>query len=90
MTIYENFKNKDIDELTDWIAENCNFDTAPYWRWWDKNYCNKCKTEISADDEGNKKEYAYCELFNNCRYFKEMDNVPDNKETIKMWLESEC
>ena len=39
-------------------------------------------------------ECAYCELSDEsgvkrCRFFPELDDVPDNKETIRMWLESE-
>lgn len=89
MTVFENFKNKNIDELANWLAEHCMFDSAPWWRFWDKNYCNKCKEEIAVDEDGYEKECAYCELHGNCRFFKEMNEIPDNKQTIKMWLESE-
>jgi ATP-dependent helicase/DNAse subunit B len=35
-------------------------------------------------------ECTYCELENKCRFFQELDDVPDNKEMIKMWLEEEA
>jgi hypothetical protein len=39
-------------------------------------------------------ECAYCELADElgvkrCRFFPELEDIPDNKETIKMWLEEE-
>ena len=39
-------------------------------------------------------ECAYCELadesgIKRCRFFPELDDVPDNRGMIKMWLESE-
>lgn len=39
-------------------------------------------------------ECAYCELADEsgvkrCRFFPELDDIPDNKEIIKMWLEKE-
>lgn len=87
MTVLENFKAKNIDELVDWIDEYFAFDTAPYWTWYDENYCNKCESIVTDDD---KIECAYCEVHDNCRFFKDMDNIPDSKQIIKMWLLSEC
>lgn len=89
MTVFESIKNKNIDKLAEWLDEHCNFDFAPWWRFWDENYCNKCESVIFSDDEGGKMEFAYCEHYGNCRFFKEMADTPDNKQTIKMWLESE-
>lgn len=86
MIVFDMIKNKNIDELVDWIDEHFAFDSAPYWYWWDKNYCSKCETIASLDDEG---EFAYCEVHNNCRFFKDMDKIPDTKQIIKMWLLSE-
>lgn len=91
MTIYESFKNKNIDELADWIAKNCNFDSAPWWKYWDENYCSKCEATVTCVSEfdENEHEFAYCEINHHCRYFKETEEMPDEKQTIKMWLESE-
>ena len=90
MTVFDSIKNKNIDELVDWIDKYIDFDTAPYWKFWDKNYCSKCEPLIASNDEYNKMEFAYCEVNNNCRYFKDMEEIPNRKQTIKMWLESEC
>lgn len=32
---------------------------------------------------------SYCELNGNCKFFPDLDEVPDNKKIIKMWLETE-
>lgn len=92
MTVYENFQNKNIDELVEWIAKHWDFDGAPHWRWWDENYCKKCESIVVRPSEldGYEHEFAYCELNHNCRFFKEMNDIPDAKQVIKMWLESEC
>lgn len=91
MTVFDNIKNKNIDEIVEWLDKYCYSDLALWWIWWDKNYCNKCeliKTETN-NFFGYTKECAYCELNNNCKFFKEMDDIPSSKQVIKMWLESE-
>ena len=90
MTIFENLKVKNIDELVDWLYEYCDFDSVIWWKWWDKNYCNKCESEIGRIPEIDRDlELAWCELYDKCKFFQNMDNVPDTKQIIKMWLESE-
>ena len=34
-------------------------------------------------------EFAWCELNGKCKFFKDMDDIPDVKQIIKMWLESD-
>lgn len=86
MTIFENFINRDIDELVDYLDEHFAFDAAPWWKWWDENYCSKCEAVIDFNDQG---ECGYCEVYGNCRFFKDMKEIPNDKQIIKMWLESE-
>lgn len=91
MTVFENLKAKNIDELVDWLDEYCDFDFAPWWKWWDDNYCNKCEGEVAYVSELDKDlEFAWCELNDKCKYFQNMDNAPNTKQIIKMWLESKC
>lgn len=90
MTVFDSIKNKNIDELAEWLDKHCNFDSAPWWKHWDENYCNKCEAVVFSDDEGDETKFAYCEHYGNCRFFKEMEDMPDNKQTIKLWLESEA
>lgn len=91
MTVFESIKNKNIDELAEWLDKHCDFDNAPWWKWWDENYCSKCEPieTASANDFGYEVECAYCELNGNCKFFKEIKDVPDSTQTIKMWLEEE-
>ena len=86
MTIFENFINRDIDKFVDYLDEHFTFDDAPWWKWWDKNYCNKCEAVIEFNDHS---QCGYCEVYGNCRFFKDMKEIPDSKQIIKMWLESE-
>lgn len=85
MTVFDNIKNLNIDEFVDWLDENILCDNAPWWKHFDDNYCSKCIAEI---DNRNHK-CGYCELNGKCRYFQDLDNIPDRKQIIKMWLASE-
>ena len=84
MTVLDNFKSFNIDEFIDWLDEYVSFDTAPWMWWWDNTYCKNCPTEDEYVSD-----YAWCEVHNKCRYFLDMDETPDVKQIIKMWLESE-
>ena len=86
MTVFESFKFKSIDELTEWLDKYGLFDNSPWIIYFDKNYCKKCDGVFYDGDE-----YAWCELNDNkCRFFQDMDSILNNKEIIKIWLESEC
>ena len=101
MTQFENFKNMDIDAFAEWLDEHGAFDGSSWMKWWDENYCKKCDpikchyTEVQ-EKLGFKPFYnrsiecAYCELEHKCRFFPDMDELPDNKDIIKMWLKTEC
>lgn len=92
MTNYENIKSKHIDELAEWIDSYGNFEKSPWINWFDKNYCSKCEPEIAyLEYIGKECECAWCELHcDKCKYFKDLEATPDNKQMIKMWLESEA
>lgn len=81
MKVFDSLRNKTIDELAEWLDEYMMFDGSPYLKWWDDNYCKKCMN----DEE----EQIWCELNGNCVFFKEEKDIPNSKEMIKMWLESE-
>ncbi len=77
------------DQLIEWLDENGNQDAA-WWKWFDEKYCNNCELEKYYSDYFQQEgKCAYCEVYNKCRFFPEMDDVPDGKETIKLWLEAE-
>ena len=84
-------KSKNIDELAEWLDRNCYSEYAPWVQWWNYNYCNKCPSEIGkVEDFDGEIEFCWCELNDNkCKFFPDMDSVPDSKQVIKLWLESE-
>lgn len=84
MTVFEKIKSMNFDEFVEWFDENCIHDTDPCIKWFDRTYCKKCEGVIE-----NGYEYSYCELSGKCTYFKDMDKIPDNKQTIMLWLNSE-
>ena len=91
MNIFDNMKNMSIDEMVEWLDKNWTTDYAPWIMWWDEYFCQKCKPVIyTSPDWDVDMEYSYCEVNGNCRYFKNLNKIPDNKQIIKMWLESEC
>lgn len=90
MTIFENIKSKNIDEFAEWLDKYGMFDNSPWMNWWDKNYCKNCEHETARlVDTGREMEFAWCELHDKCKFFQNMDSIPDNKQIIKMWLETE-
>jgi hypothetical protein len=91
MTVFDNIKSKNIDELSKWLDEYGMYDCSPWSYWFDKSYCSKCESVIAPSpcSCNVNSEYAWCELNNHCRYFEEMNHIPNNEQVIKMWLESE-
>ena len=85
MRIFDILQTKSIDELAKWIDKFKMWDDAPWIQWYDQKYCKNCEPIVKDG-----LEYGYCELYDKCRYFEDMDWVPDNEEMIKMWLESEA
>ena len=92
MNNWTKLKNMSIDELAAWLDEHLMFDDSPHMQWFVANYCDKCDP-IEKECDGyfgtRKCEFAYCELELKCRCFPDMPKVPNNLETIKLWLESE-
>ena len=87
-----------IDELAKWLDEYGQFDGSPWSEWFDANYCKKCKPikctiketsiGISTIFPGREIDCSYCELEKKCKFFKQLDDIPTNKDIIKMWLKS--
>lgn len=88
MTNYEMLKNKTVDELIDWLDEYVIND-SPWISYFDNKYCKKCEPIHCEDGDCGSNDYGWCELNNKCRFFQDMDGIPDNKQIIKMWLERE-
>ena len=90
MTVFDKLKSKNIDELAEWIDEYGQFDGSPWLDYWDDNYCKKCDSEkVFVPALCKETKVAWCELHYKCKFFQEMDDVPDIKQIIKIWLESE-
>lgn len=101
MTNFEEINSKNIDEFAEWLDKHGIYDGSDWDKWFNKNYCQKCEAIIMPREEyarivgwsysgyrGNI-ECAYCEVNGKCRYFQDMDKIPNNIEVIKMWLETE-
>ena len=90
MTNFEKLKSMSVEELAKWLNENGQFDTAPWTLWFDQKYCKNCEDiECKSPDDSRKYICAYCEIYDNCRFFPDYSDVPDNLEVIKMWLKAE-
>lgn len=90
MTNFLNLQTMSVTELAEWLNENGLWDNSPWMLWFDKTYCQRCDSVKGFMPELNKEcECAYCEAYANCRFFTNMDHVPDCKEIIMMWLKAE-
>lgn len=90
MTIFESMKSKSIDELAEWFDEHGAYDNSAWREWFDNNYCQKCESEYVYVEMFKKEQpCAWCELHKKCKYFQDMNEMPSNKQIIKMWLETE-
>ena len=90
MTNYEYITHMSVDEMAEWLDKYGMFDSSPWMSWFDELYCKRCPYVMckSADDS-RIFPCSYCEVYDTCRFFQDLDEVPDNKMIVKMWLESE-
>jgi hypothetical protein len=102
MNNFEKLKSMSIEELAEWLDKYGQLDHSPWSEWFNKKYCDKCESikckYVDAEEKlgfspfyfyGGEIECAYCELEHKCKFFPELDDTPDNRDTIRMWLESE-
>jgi hypothetical protein len=103
MTIFESINSKNIDEFAKWLDKYGAYEDLSWMKWWNENYCQKCEMvtipreeyarivgwKLCSDYHGNI-DCGYCEVNGRCRYFEDMDEVPDSIEIIKLWLETEA
>lgn len=90
MTNYEHITHMRVDEMAKWIDKYGMFDNSPWMSWFDQKYCKNCE-DIMCKYEAGTREFpcSYCEVYDTCRFFQDLDDILDNKMIIKMWLESE-
>ena len=84
---FEEINAMNIDEFAEWFSKNCSHDTDPCITWWNDTYCKNCG---DSDDSNVEFKYSWCELNGNCKFFQNMDHVPNPVEMVKLWLESEA
>lgn len=90
MTNFENIKAMSIDEFAEWLAKYESWEDTPWIQWFNDNYCDKCELETGTMvDTGKEMLFAWCELHEKCKFFPDLEDIPDDKEIIKMWLEAE-
>ena len=94
MTNFEFIKNMTAEELAKFLNRYSGFDAAPWNKWFDEKYCDKCDvvehSYISVFDNcEHQVACSYCELNFKCRFFLELDHEPSVEEVCVMWLEEE-
>ena len=101
MNNFEKLQSMSIDELAEWLDQNGIIDNSPWLEDFNDKYCAKCESVMCKYEDAEKAvgfkplfsddeiECAYCEVYKKCRYFEEMDEVPDGKEMVRLWLEEE-
>lgn len=89
MTQFENLKNMNIDEFTEWLNEYGAFDDSPWMKWFDQKYCKNCP-DVMCHYVNSTHEFpcGWCELEHKCKFFTDLNSIPDSKMIIKLWLES--
>lgn len=90
MTVFENIKQMNMDTLIDCLDKLHFPEYAPWMQWYNKTYCQNCDT-VTANVQYLMKtcECAWCEIHGKCKFFPKLDDGPDRKQMIKLWLESE-
>ena len=101
MSNFEKLKSMSMEDLAAWLDKNGIIDNSPWLEDFNNKYCANCESVMCkyenaeaavgfkpyfSDDEI---ECAWCEIYKKCRFFPDMDKVPDGVEMAKMWLESE-
>lgn len=89
MTNFEKIQSMNIEELSEWFDQHAETDNSPWTNWWDETYCKKCPSIRRKNEWGLTCEFGWCELHDRCKYFQDLNDIPDNKTVIKMWLKSE-
>ena len=90
MNNFEKLKSMSVDELAKWLDEYVSYDDSPWCNWFDQQYCKNCEDiECKSADDSQKYICAYCEIYDNCRFFADKNDVPDSLDTVRLWLESE-
>lgn len=102
MNNFEKLQSMSMDEFAKWLHKHGIVDNGPWDNHFNKTYCDKCESVMckAADVESvlgfklfpweDEAECGYCEVNHKCRFFPDMDDVPDSVEMIKLWLKAEA
>lgn len=91
MNKYERLRSMTIDDMAGYLDACWSHDDDPSMEWWNKKYCNNCEPVYKYAECFNREvDFAWCEVNGGqCKYFPELDGLPDNRQIMKMWLESD-
>lgn len=91
-TKFKAFKRMTLDQFAEWLNKFGQFDKSPWMEWWDRTYCKHCDPIMCKySDYAIEFPCSWCELNDNkCKFFPKLEDMPDNKEIIKMWLQTEA
>ena len=90
MNNFEKLRQMDIDQAAEWLDKHGQFDSSPWVEWFDDTYCQNCeKIKGSVMDLSKEVECAWCEVHDKCQFFPDRSEVPEGKQIVKLWLESE-
>lgn len=91
MNNYERIRAMTIDDLAEYLSDKWSHYDDPSMEWWNDNHCSKCESvSVYVEHLGRNLDFAWCELNDNkCKFYLELDGLPNSKEVMKMWLESE-
>lgn len=90
MNNWVKLKNMSTEDLAEWLDQYGQFDNSPWITWFDQKYCKNCENIMCKYEDGEREfPCSYCEVYDTCKFFPDLDEVPGNKMIIKMWLETE-
>ena len=90
MNNYERIRAMTINDMAEFFDDKWSYDYDPAIEWWDDTYCSKCESvKRYVDVVDREMDFAWCEVNGVCKYFPELDEVPNRKRIMKLWLESE-
>lgn len=90
MNNWAKLKNMSTEDWAEWLDQYGQFDNSPWITWFGQKYCKNCENIMCKYEDGEREfPCSYCEVYDTCKFFPDLDEVPGNKMIIKMWLETE-
>lgn len=92
MNNYERIRNMSIDDLAEFLDERWSHDNDPSIEWWNRKYCGHCEPvmkHVNFSGRETEMDFAWCEVNGKCKYFPELEEYPNTKQMMKLWLEEE-